>query len=296
MSSHARVSGRDRGTHYGRDSHYDRYDDYNWHRSQYSRDRDHRSHDYTRRYHDYSRHDYDKHGHSNSRRSPKRYHDDRFYSTTPSPHRSCSRSKARSPTISHTIYVYREKSPEGPPLPPSMDTAKAQQDLLISLAKKFLNEDKQEEPKQHTGFFVSLLQEYEEDKEVEDPVCDEIPQELADVLKQWWWTSPEKEDMKKLFKKVRRPANTDAIKQVWINTEVFELISQKGRETDQPYRHINNSLSKGVQPLATVWAQLIEAESILCDKKETDEDGNTILALPGRNTDKYLDISSMRKL
>ena len=175
--------------------------------------------------------------------------------------------------------------PEGPDLPPRPTPQE--------LAKKLSGDAAVENP-MPKGFFASLLKTYKDDKSEDDPVCEEIPGELADVLKSWWWVPPEKEDVKKILKLPKRPANVDAVKKVWINTEIFKRISQKGREADNPYRYINNSIAKGAQPLTSIWAEVIRAESVLKDFRECDDDGDAILILPDRQAEP-LNISAVCK-
>ena len=249
------------------------------------------------------------------RRRPRKYYDDSEYFSTDSErdYRSRSRYRSRSvrdytlspPRPRHSKSPDRDNSehdtrhvnmsspqlpPEGPVLPPKTP----QELLMLSMAKKLMGEEEEpERPSTQSKFFKTLIQGYSEEKSEDDPTTDPLPQELAQVLKSWWWTTPEKEDVKKMLKIPRRPANVDALKKTWINTEVFKRISQKGREADNPYRYISNSITKGAQPLATAWSKLIEAEAILKDSKEIDDNGDAFLALPGAQ--KSLNVSQLRK-
>ena len=280
MPSNARVSSHDRDTHRSSRSSSE---------SQYDRDRSRRS-----RKHDTSSDDdyYCDHDHDEYRRR-RRHRSSRsstFYSETPD--RSYrSRSRAHESSARRIVHsTVHHVVPEGPDLPPKPTP---QEELLMSLAKKIAGESQAETPVPK-GFFASLLKEYKEDKSEEDPLCKAIPTELAEVLKAWWWTPPEKEDVKKILKMPKRPENVDAIKKVWINTEIFKRISQKGREVDNPYRYINNSIAKGAQPLTSIWSEVIRAESCLKDFNECDDKGDAILILPDRDA-QPLNISALRK-
>ena len=257
-------------------------------RSEYDRDRGHRSRRHRDRdtdddyYYDHDDYRYRRRRRHRSSRSSSFFEDspDRSY-------RSRSRSSRPANAVQSQVH---HVVPEGPPLPPKPT---AQEELLMSLARKLSTEDSPK-PAPPTGFYASLLKEYKDDKSEEDPVGDDIPPELAEVLRKWWWTPPDKDEVKKMLKLPRRPANADAVKKVWMNTEVFKRISPKGREADNPYRYINNSIAKGAQPLVAIWADVIRAESILKDYGEREENGDASLVLPDRQADP-LNITAIRK-
>ena len=84
----------------------------------------------------------------------------------------------------------------------------------------------------------------------------------------------------------------EAVKRVWINSEVFKRIAQKGREQDNQYRYINNSITKGAQPLVSAWSTIVQTEALLKDKGEQTEEGHAFLALPDES---MLNITQLRQ-
>ena len=112
---------------------------------------------------------------------------------------------------------------------------------------------------------AAIVAEYEDTKprQLEDVTTDPIPQPLADTLKTWMWKHYNADEIKKLQEKARRPKNVDALIPLKIKEELFQAISPRGKIVDARYRYIQNALAKGCQPIAMVWAKIIQAFTAL---------------------------------
>ena len=80
---------------------------------------------------------------------------------------------------------------------------------------------------------------------------------------------------------------------VWINEEVYKKMGNDGREADQTLHYINNSFTRGCQPLASCWGELVHAEMVIKDYNEADDKGNVVLGLPDATA---LNLTSLRML
>ena len=74
------------------------------------------------------------------------------------------------------------------------------------------------------GYIEKLVNEYEKDdpSNVSDRTTEPIMESLNPVLQRCWWRMPAKEEIKKQMDKCARPNNCEAVKQVWVNDEIFE--------------------------------------------------------------------------
>ena len=80
---------------------------------------------------------------------------------------------------------------------------------------------------------------------------------LLPILQQWWWEPSDWDKIKEVLTQCQHPSNADPVRQVFINEELFKCIGQAGRETDKDLCYINHAVTKGSQPLVTIWDNLI---------------------------------------
>ena len=148
--------------------------------------------------------------------------------------------------------------------------------------------------KQPKGNLKKLIDNYSScKKSAEDPVTRPILENLVPVLESWWWEPFSKEDAKEIYAQCERPANVGPLRKVWINEEVYKKMGADGREVDQTLCYINNSFTRGCQPLASCWGKLVRAEMVIKDYNEANDKGNAVLGLPDATA---LNLTSLRTL
>ena len=148
--------------------------------------------------------------------------------------------------------------------------------------------------KQPKGNLKKLIDDYSScKKSAEDLVTHPILENLVPVLESWWWEPFSKEDAKEIYAQCECPANVGPLHKVWINEEVYKKMGADGREADQTLCYINNSFTRGCQPLASCWGKLVRAEMVINDYNEADDKGNAVLGLPDATA---LNLTSLRTL
>ena len=124
-----------------------------------------------------------------------------------------------------------------------------------------------------------------------DPTCAPIAAHLIPPLEKWFWSPYPADDIKKSIEKCRRPTNANAVRQNWINEEMYHKIGSKGKKYDQKLRYINNSLLRSAQPATIVWDKLAAMEAALKAHGDVNADNKAVLSV----NDKVFNISELRE-
>ena len=143
-----------------------------------------------------------------------------------------------------------------------------------------------------SGNMQKLIDGFKKQKKTDDPTSSPISEHLVPVLKAWWWSPFERDEIKATLERCCRPENVDPLRKVFINEEVFKKIGAEGRKADETLRYINNSFTKGCQPLVSAWDEIICADMMIKDYHE-DDDGRSLLGLPDGSV---LDLTAAREL
>ena len=242
------------------------------------RRRRHRSHS---RYHSHSRSPYYYRGYrsrtrSRSRSHHCRHHHDRCrrsqspsqYSRSYSPPKSISGSphRSRTPPELRTLEIVKQvvdvlrQDPQPTltpaPAPAPTDTVDTSKSDAASAVPPL------------TGHTRELVNNYTtENSSKKEALAPPILEHLNPVLEFWWWNLPSREEIKQLLEDCCRPENCDAVCKVWVDDEIFQRCGPSGRSNDQDLRYINHSLTRGAQPLVSLWNELIREESSVQDNK-----------------------------
>ena len=104
-------------------------------------------------------------------------------------------------------------------------------------------------------------------------------EEVAELVNQIWSTKQEKDTVKELFKKHKKPANINAQK-VNVNEEVVHSIPKSAKSRDMQLRSVQGIVAKTAVPLVESLARLINVDEELDRQKLVDStvDGITLLA------------------
>ena len=114
-----------------------------------------------------------------------------------------------------------------------------------------------------------LLQAYHANapQEDPDPTTAPISEKLVPLLEKSLYGYIPPSEIKKLQEKAERPSNATAAKPVKINSELYYAIAPQGIAKDKTLGFIGHAIVKAVQPLITVWNQLVVADSAYKDQE-----------------------------
>ena len=99
-------------------------------------------------------------------------------------------------------------------------------------------------------------------------------------MEKWFHGYVAPSEIKRLQEKAERPSNANSLKPVKINAELYYAIASEGVQQDKPLSYIGQAITKGCQPLASLWNTLIDMDIKCKDSKKMDKD--TVLeVIPG---------------
>ena len=124
-----------------------------------------------------------------------------------------------------------------------------------------------------------------------DPTCAPIAAHLIPPLEKWFWSPYPADDIKRSIEHCKRPENALAVRQNWINEEMYLKIGSKGKTYDQKLRYINNSLSRSAQPATVVWDKLAAMEAACKENGDVNAGNQAVLSVK----DKVFNITEMRE-
>ena len=111
-----------------------------------------------------------------------------------------------------------------------------------------------------------LHAEYGEDEP--PPKLPPVSGPLAKTVSKWLRVTPNREQIKLLFRECLTLENVEGLQQVRINEVLYQTLPFKAKMTDQKLHGINNFVIRGVAPLISVLDTLVLAEDALLKQKD----------------------------
>ena len=105
---------------------------------------------------------------------------------------------------------------------------------------------------------------------VDPPVqhLDAVADKFATTLTSWCRVPPKKDEIKEMFKEALVPVNVEGLHPVKINESLYRKLPLKARINDQRLRELNTFLAWGTGPLAAIFNELCNIETLLnCECK-----------------------------